>query len=239
MAIYVDDGLIISNNKEHIKYVINKLNKNFITKSWVNPNNFLGQNIKIKNNELKLQQIKLIEKITEKFKMNESKETHIPLTISDFKRSDTIIKNFPYQEAVGSLLYLAKKTRPNISFAVNFVSRFINKVTNSDVINVKRILKYLNTHKNIGIKYRLNTALKNLKLSAYCDADYANCTDTRKSTAGFVIMLNDGPISWVARKQPIVALSTTEAEYIAMLNMDNKSAISLIKSGVISRRSNG
>lgn len=99
-------------------------------------------------------------------------------------------------------------------------------------------------------------------MKAYCDADFAGDTETRRSTTGYVIMYAGGPISWCSRKQSVIALSSTEAEYIAAsecckelmylkslleellnesipveLNIDNQSAIALIKNGIINKRS--
>lgn len=82
-------------------------------------------------------------------------------------------------------------------------------------MTAKRVLKYLKGTLNIGITFDGNCNQKN-QLIAFSDSDYASCPDTRKSTSGIVLMLNNGPVIWSSRKQSIVATSTTDAEYVAM-----------------------
>lgn len=111
-------------------------------------------------------------------------------------------------------MYLSIGTRPDISHAVNSLSQFIKAPSNEHWIAAKRILKYLKSTINLGIKY--NGTNDNVNhLIAYSDADYASCSDTRKSISGVVLILNDGPVMWSSRKQGVVATSTTDAEYIA------------------------
>ena len=166
--------------------------------------------------------------------------------------------NFPFREAVGNLLYLSSRTRPDIAYSVNINSRHMETPTTEDVCSVKRIMKYLVGTTNCGVEYQ--RTIDGETIEAYCDADYAGDVQTRRSTTGYIIFYGGGPISWCSRRQPIVALSSTEAEYIAAadcckevlflkslieeltnktikanLNIDNQSAISLIKSGVVNK----
>lgn len=193
--------------------------------------------------------------------MEDSKPVKTPCNTenkTETQNTDSI--NFPYRELIGGLLYVSTRTRPDISQAVNEASRKIENPTKDDVIAAKKILKYLNGTRQKGIMYKKGGDMS--KLNAYCDADYANCNKTRRSTTGFVIMLAEGPVSWCSKRQPIVALSSTEAEYIAAadcckeclylksflkeligsevevtLNVDNQSAIQLIKTGSFNKRS--
>lgn len=168
---------------------------------------------------------------------------------------------FPYRELLGSLTYISNKTRPDISFAVNYCSWKVENPTDQDVHNLKQILKYLKGTKEKGLTYPKGK--RDIEITAYCDSDYAGDTETRRSTTGYIIFLSNCPISWCTRRQPIVALSSTEAEYIAaaecckellylksviqeLLNsnsvkvtmfVDNQSAIRIIENGVINRRS--
>jgi len=180
-------------------------------------------------------------------------DTPTLLTKDEFssEENNTTIK-FPYKEAVGSLLYLSKRTRPDIEFAVNKMSRVSSPVKN-DVLQLKRIFKYLQGSKHLGINYGKE---EDERLVAYCDADFAGDNETRRSTSGFVVFYGGGPVSWGTKKQPVVALSTAEAEYIAasecvkelvflknvleevnsdsvkaVLKIDNQSALKMIKNG--------
>ncbi|CAH2066609.1 unnamed protein product, partial [Iphiclides podalirius] len=125
-------------------------------------------------------------------------------------------KEYRYREAAGSLLYLSTRTRPNIAQAVNLVSRKVENPTREDVTKVKIIFKYLLGTKEKGILFKRNKPMENI--DAYSDSDYAGDPLTRRSTSGSVLMIADGPISWASKRQPIVALSSTEAEYIAAAN---------------------
>ena len=155
---------------------------------------------------------------------------------------------------------MSTKTRPDIAYGVNFCSRYIEESAQERITDLKHILKYLNGNKECGIEYSCNKNIN--QLEAYCDADFAGDLETRRSTTGYVILLAGGVISWCSRKQSVIALSSTEAEYIAAaecckellylktlleeilnneikieLNIDNQSAIALIKNGVLNKRS--
>lgn len=167
--------------------------------------------------------------------------------------------NYPFREAVGSLMYLTGKTRPDIGQAVSYNSRRVENQTDIDVINIKRIFRYLQGTKDYGITYNNQGDVQRVR--AFCDADYAGDLKTRRSTTGYIIEYNGGPISWGSRLQPVTAQSSTEAEYIAAsdctrellyikmlleeltgreidveLNIDNQSAIRLMRTGVFNRR---
>lgn len=118
----------------------------------------------------------------------------------------------PYQEAVGSLLYLAQGSRPDI--AVNDVSRFNAKHSIEHWNAIIRIMRYLKHTK--GMKLCYTKSGEKCDLHAYSDSDWASDLDKRRSCTGFVIKLSGAAINWKSHRQDIVALSSTEAEYIAM-----------------------
>lgn len=117
----------------------------------------------------------------------------------------------PYREAIGSLLYLAGSTRPDIAFAVNLLSRHQINPTESEWKMVARIFRYLKGTKSLGLK----NMGRQEGLLAYSDASFADCKSS-VSTCGFVIKLYGDTIAWQVNKQSYVALSTCEAEYVAM-----------------------
>lgn len=210
--------------------------------------------------KLKLTQENFTKKLLNRFEMGESKAVDTP----SIKCEEELIKDetiyYPYREAIGGLLYLSTKTRPDLAQAVGYGSRYVNNFTKRRVTEVKRIFRYLNGTRDLGIQY--NNRYNEREIEAYCDSDFAGDPDTRKSTSGFVIFYCGGPIAWCSRRQRIVATSSTEAEYVAAaectkeilylktlieellgesvnvkLKVDNQSAIKLIKNGVINRRS--
>ena len=115
---------------------------------------------------------------------------------------------------VGSLIYVAVVTRPDISFAVSTVSQSMSDPCMSDFIAAKRILRYLKGTIDLGITYS-NINAENNCLLGFSDFDWAGDKVTRKSTTGYVFLFANAAISWSSRKQPTIALSSTEAEYMA------------------------
>jgi hypothetical protein len=118
----------------------------------------------------------------------------------------------PYRSAVGTLLYLVTGTRPDIAVAVGAVSRFLENPGEEHWVAVKRIMRYLKE----TINYTLTINPKSLELIGYCDADWAGDPDTRRSTTGYIFRLGGAPICWRSKRQQTVALSTSEAEYMAL-----------------------
>ena len=108
-------------------------------------------------------------------------------------------------------MYLAVGTRPDLSYTVSVLSKFDSSATSENYAAAKRTLRYLQYTLDLGIDYCKDHG----SLSGFSDSDWAGDTDDRKSTSGFVFLLSKGAISWQASKQKIVALSTTEAEYVA------------------------
>lgn len=224
------------------------------------PTSYVGFEI-IKNEDIiKISQIEYIKRILKQNDMENSKPVKIPIQQVEQTKTTRRNKNYPYREIIGSLLYLSTKTRPDIAYGVNFCSRYVEEPSQERITDIKHILKYLNGNKEHGIEYK-NNKEKNL-LKAYCDADFAGDPETRRSTTGYVILYAGGAISWCSRKQSVIALSSTEAEYIAAaecckellylktlfeellnyeikieLNVDNQSAIALIKNGILNKRS--
>lgn len=260
LGIYVDDGIIVGNDIKEIDQLIKELEREFKIKVSHKINNFVGFEIIRKQNALKLTQKEYTKKLLEHHQMDNAKSTKIPIQQVDQTKTELINNNYPYREIVGSLLYLSTKTRPDIAYGINFCSRYVERPTNERIRDVKHVLKYLNGSRNLGIEYKTNN--KTRVLDAYCDADYAGDPETRKSTTGYIIFFAGGAISWSSRKQPVIALSSTEAEYIAAaecckellylkslleellnetieieLKVDNQSAIALMKNGIVNKRS--
>ena len=127
--------------------------------------------------------------------------------------ADDVCDQPMYQAIVGCLLYLATKTRPDIAYAVSSVARFSAKPNKLHWIAVKRILRYLKGTIQFGLNYRRDAPSV---ITGYSDADWAEDTSDRKSTSGYVFMMAGAAISWKSNKQTCVALSTAEAEYIAL-----------------------
>ena len=114
-----------------------------------------------------------------------------------------------YQSMVGSLLYAAVATHPDIAQAVGAVSKFSANPTVAHLTAVKRILRYLKGTINLALRY---DGLEDGTMVGYSDADWAGDTDDRHSTSGNLFMMSGGPINWISKKQSVVALSTSHCK---------------------------
>ena len=113
-------------------------------------------------------------------------------------------------------MYLAVCTRPDLSQAVGALARYSANPMTEHWDAALGVVRYLSSTSSKGIIFSCNNGM--CELSGYCDADFAGDIDTRRSTTGYVFKLAGGAISWSSRLQPIVAASTTEAEYMAASN---------------------
>lgn len=261
LAIYVDDGLMAASDDECMKPVIDFLNTNFEIKVF-EAKCFLGLEIDQRpDGTIHIHQSAYARKILERFRMTDSNTVAVPsdpnqvLCASDVRSEST----FPYREAIGSLMYLAIATRPDISYAIGSCSRFMENPAPVHINAVKRILKYINGTLNFGLCY---SSGREFFLRGFSDADYAGDVNNRRSTSGGVFFLGSCVISWFSTKQRSVTLSTTEAEYVAateavkeliwlkrllseiapdieqgpLFYMDNQSAIKIVKNPEFHKR---
>jgi hypothetical protein len=171
--------------------------------------------------EIYLNQQQYIENVLERYNMSQCKpvstpmDTSVKLSKSHAAVTDTEKREMsavPYQSAVGSLMYAMTCTRPDIAYAVSTVSRYCSNYGAAHWTAVKRIMRYLKGTAHYRLKLGGDAQAK---LSGYCDADWAGDLDERKSTTGYAFYLGGGLISWNSKRQPTVALSTAEAEYMA------------------------
>lgn len=254
LCLYVDDGLLFAKDVSTLKGLINDLQSIFEVKTC-SLRNFVGVEIQKYDKYIFIHQSIYVEKLLNKFNMYNCKPNSIPVDphMKLEKGEGETEQNIPYREAVGSLMHLATVSRPDISFAVSLVSRFLNCYNETHWNAVKKILKYLKETKDYGLCYT-PTSGPNVVIG-YSDADYANDPSSRRSVTGYVFTKNGAAVTWACQRQQTVALSTTEAEFMAAcaatkeamwvkqllcdigefhqksvcLNLDNQSAISVIK----------
>ncbi|GKD25132.1 hypothetical protein Tco_1231346 [Tanacetum coccineum] len=117
-----------------------------------------------------------------------------------------------YRSKIGSLMYLTS-SRPDLVQAVCYCARYQARPTQKHLKEVKRIFKYLKGTINMGLWYPKDSGFE---LTAFSDADHAGCIDTRKSTSGGIQFLGDKLVSWMSKKQNCTAMSSAEAEYVAL-----------------------
>ncbi|UYV60351.1 hypothetical protein LAZ67_1000907 [Cordylochernes scorpioides] len=207
LAIYVDDCLICSVNKQHLDDIVQYLNSKFEIQTFT-ADYFLGLQIYRDRTTkmLFLHQALYIERTLEHYNLLEIKLQSVPsdpyskLTKEMCPKDNQEIEEMnkiPYRQIIGSLMYLVTGTRPDIAYAVSRVSQFMNSPGPSHWTVVKKIFGYLKATKNIGICFGGSSCTTSL--IGFSDADFAGDLDTRKSTTGY----------------NCVSLSTTESEYIA------------------------
>lgn len=261
LCLYVDDGLLLCKDKSVLTEVINDLQTNFDVKTYP-LSCFVGMQIEKTNNYIFIHQTKYIEQLLKKFNMTEANSNSVPADphVKLMKTDELPERKYPYREAVGSLIHAATVSRPDILFAVSQVSRFLNCNDESHWNAVKRIFKYLKDTKDCGLCYMSKP--DSTDVVGYSDADFANDVETRRSTTGYVFLKNGAAITWSSQRQQTVALSTTEAEFMAacaatkeaiwlrqllqeiseykqqcvIINIDNQSAINVIKNSEFHKR---
>jgi hypothetical protein len=124
------------------------------------------------------------------------------------------MRSIPYLQAVGALMYLAVATRPDISYSVGVLARFNKNPGLRHWKAVKHLFRYLKGTLDLKLTYAPNPSSDSL-FTTYTDADFAGNPDNSRSTGGYVVKMGTGAISWSSRLQSFVALSTTEAEFVA------------------------
>lgn len=218
LAIYVDDGLLISCDEQLMDALINQLQNKFkMTKT--NVSCFVGLQIVELTTGFFVHQAKFAQATIKKYGMESCKLATTP-SISNLKlcrngaldgqESETI--DVPYREAIGSLQYLARGSRPDIQYIVSFLARFQEAPKTAHWKAVKQVFRYLNATSDFGICFNHDA---DLKLECYVDSDFAGDYDTRHSTSGYVVLANHAPVMWGSKKQSTIAGSTVEAEFIA------------------------
>jgi hypothetical protein len=226
VAIYVDDSLNGHNNSSLYTDFRKKFQKRFKIKAHDQVDMFLG--IRVLHDRVKgtvtLHQQHYIEACLKKFGLFDSNTVDTPmvntrLSVKDQPTEVDVETLALYREMVGSLL-ISSWTRPDIAFAVSELSRFVSNPGAVHLTAAKRVFRYLKKTMSDGIVYRSSLELPGMDtfpantLWGYMDSDWAGCPDTRRSTSGFVLMLNGAALSWKSKRQSIVALSTAEAEYV-------------------------
>lgn len=224
LLLYVDDMLIASGNPKVIQALKDSLSKEFEMKDLGQASRILGMDI-IRDREkgtLVLSQQRYLEKVLKTFGMYEAKPVVTP-TASHFKlkilhpkeRAEEFehMKNVPYASVVGSLMYAMVGSRPDLGFAVGLVCRFMSHPSREHWEAAKWILRYVRGTYDLCLTFRRSSELI---VEGFSDSDYSTDLDKRRSVSGIVFKFGGNTVSWKSGLQSVVALSTTEAEYMAL-----------------------
>lgn len=261
VVLYVDDLLFLGSNEEIVNNFKKEMKEEFEMTDLGLLRYFLGIEVQQLEHGIFISQSKYATNILKRFQMETCKSTPTPVAMGIKLRKEDWTKSVNptlYKSIAGSLMYLTA-TRPDIVYAVSLISRFMENPKSTHLQAAKRILRYVQGTIGYGIIYKKS---EDFKLTGYTDSDWAGSADDRKSTSGYVFHLGSGVVSWASKKQPIVSLSSAEAEYIAAttatcqaiwmrrilkdlgheqqeatkLLCDNSSAIALSKNAVFHKR---
>ncbi|GJW65179.1 retrovirus-related pol polyprotein from transposon TNT 1-94 [Tanacetum coccineum] len=176
---------------------------------------FLGLQIHQSPKGIFINQAKYALEILKKHNMDNCHSIGTPLATKpklDVDLSGEPVDQSDYRSKIGSLMYLTS-SRPDLVQAVCYCARYQARPTQKHLKEVKRIFKYLKGTINMGLWYPKDSGFE---LTAFSDADHAGCLDTRKSTSGGIQFLGDKLVSWMSKKQKCTAMSSAEAEYVAL-----------------------
>jgi transposase InsO family protein len=220
ITIYVDDLKIVGADDTLISNVKKLLSGRFRMKDLGPATHYLGMEIVRTDTTITLRQTSYIDQVLKRYGMENCKPVSTPIdpNVRLGKADDEYVPSkedvTAFQSMLGSIMYVMCQSRPDIAFGVSKVSQYAARPDNSHWTALKRILRYLSGTKEYGIVYGGQAFV----LTGWTDSDWAGDLDDSRSTAGYVFLLAGGAISWASRKQPSVALSTTEAEYMAQKN---------------------
>jgi hypothetical protein len=217
LALYVDDALLAASSKGRIQQVKRFLFDNFEMTWTDNPSMLLGIEIIRERalGKLSINQNRFVKSILEDFDMIDSTPTRLPmveLLPSTRGEKPAPDKLYPYLQLIGKLNYLARGTRPDLSFAVSHLASFCSEYQKEHWDAALRVLRYL-VNGNASITYDRS---QGSTIVGYSDADYGSDPGNRRSVGAYVFLFVGGAITWQSKKQATVSWSSTESEYIAL-----------------------
>ena len=213
MAVYVDDIIIAADNARIAEEIINSIEGKFEVHDYADCSKYLGLNIEVKNDAIYIDQTEYINNILENFAMIDCNPTNVPIDNLDDFSNCPIDDKYPIKEILGSLNYIACRTRPDISLCVSYLGRFADKPSKDLWIACKRVLRYLK-----GTKfYRLRLLPANeWTINVFADASFRSSANSN-ATSGSILFIDKSPVNWFSKKQSRLPHSTCEAELTAAL----------------------
>lgn len=226
LAVHVDDMLLAGNSRELMEEAKRWLAGHFKIKDMGSPKLVVGLEV-IRDEErgtVAISQGHFIDELAVRYRQEGAPTTTTPLSSGfEFTSDDSPsteadkeeMSHHPYRSLVGALMYVMIGTRPDISFAIGCLSRYLINPGKRHWDQALRVLNYLRGTRDLVISYSRGSR-DGLTLRGFSDSDWAGERDGSRSTSGYIWMLSGGPVSWKSRLQSIVALSSTEAEYITV-----------------------
>ena len=219
ITLYVDDIHLIGPDKPYIKTIKEELASHYRIKDLGPSSNYLGLEITrdLESGILTISQKKYIESVLEAHGMADCKSASTPMEAgivlgkAGAEHQSTQEFKTNYQSMLGSIMYIMLQTRPDIAYAISKLSQFSSNPTEQHLQALKRVLRYLKGTKDLGLTYQKD---EKGELVGWTDSSWACDIDDSRSTSGYLMQLNGAAVSWCSQKQPTVAKSTCEAEYM-------------------------
>ena len=220
LVLYVDDIIVGGPKLQFIEQLKTSIKETFKIKDLGAVSWCLGMEVSRDRaaRTVELTQRKYIADMLSQYNMSDCKPVAVPMTPGTalLSSGELLQDSKPYQSLVGSLLYAAVATRPDIANAVSKLARVMSKPEQLHWELAKRVLRYLKGTEQLGLRFSGGGVDEPNMLFGYSDADWAGDAATRRSTTGYVFIINSAAVSWNSKLQPTVALSTAEAEYMAV-----------------------
>ena len=178
---------------------------------------YAGMQIRYDKEHVFIHQQAYLHRVIRRFRMEDATpvatpaDPHVHLMTPDIGETT----NMPFRQLIGSLMYLAVVSRPDIAYAVSVLSQFMQRFNESHWTAALRVLRYLKGAPDLGIKFDGYSMSDEIDFEAFADSDVAGDAQTRRSRTGALVMLHGGPVWWSSHKQVQVTLSSAEAEFIA------------------------
>jgi hypothetical protein len=222
IAVFVDDILIACASSSAVATVVQAFKEKFPIKNMGLAEEFLGIRIGQRCGRISLDQAHYVTELVEtKFPqyVGTRNSATLPFINEYIPRNEKpataaqqkFVDDFPYGEIVGSLLYLSVVTRIDIAYSVGVLTRHVKSPTYAACKAAARTLSYLSRTRRRGLVY----CGSSINFHAFTDSDWASDQDTRRSTSGYVIFMAGAPVCWMSKLQPVVTVSSMEAEYLA------------------------
>jgi hypothetical protein len=224
LVIYVDDLLVAAATEEDLEHVQGLMEERFRMRRMGVPQYFLGMDVDYEREQgrIHLCQKTYIGALMEKYGEYVVLQRSLPIQagiILTKEQGEQLPTWKPYSSLVGALLFLAVSTRPDISFAVGVLSKFLKCPGEPHWEVAVGVLSYLSATRDRGVMLGDFGFGEQGKLIGFADADWANDIDDRKSISGGALFFGGGIVLWHSRKQQMVCTSTAEAEIHAVLEM--------------------
>lgn len=217
VLIHVDDIITASTHDEMLENLEKILHSKFEVNNLGDVRSYLRMEIQRNDNGwFGVNQTAYIRKIANDYGLVDAKPSNVPMDVSYRKQisGDILVSNERYRSLIGSLLYVSVNTRPDIAASVGILSQKVERPTQEDWNEVKRVVKYLKGTADLSLVIGNDDQHENL--IGYADADWAEDRMDRKSVSGHVFRFKGNTIGWRSKKQTVVAMSSAEAEYISL-----------------------